>query len=66
MFDVGIYGQCRDFPDFSVPRRRPLENTTLSDPVNADGEGHNATSGFPMSPILNQTVIVDPAGGMDT
>ena len=62
---LGIYGQCLDFPDFSVPRRRPLENTTLPDLIHSNYEGTNATSRAG-SAVSNQTVVVDPSGNLGT
>lgn len=63
-YAASIYGQCRDFPDFSVPRRRPLENTTTPDSVHADNEGPNATSTAGVT-SSDQAVVVDLSGSME-
>ncbi|KAF6226169.1 hypothetical protein HO133_009035 [Letharia lupina] len=63
-YTASIYGQCRDFPDLSEPRRRPLENTTLPDPIHADDERPNTTSSTVFA-VSGQAVVVDPSGSMD-
>ena len=56
--DIGVYGKCQDFPDFSIPRRRPLENSTSLDLIHPEDGAPNGTSsaGFAVS---SQAVIVD-------
>ncbi len=64
MFRVGGYGQCRDFPDLSVPRRAPLEDTTLPS-FYVDDESSNRTSGAGLA-VASQAVMVNPSGSLDT
>lgn len=65
IFNVGVYGQCRDFPDFSVPRRRPLENATTPDLIRADDGAPNSTDAVDIA-VSSQDVVVDLSGSMDT
>ena len=64
MLDVGVYGQCRDFPDLSVPRRVPLENTTIADPHHLDHENSNRTSPAAFA-VCSQAAIVNSSGSID-
>lgn len=62
---ASVYGQCRDFPDFSVPRRRPLENATTPDLIRADDGAPNSTDAVDIA-VSSQDVVVDLSGSMDT
>ena len=65
MFDfVGVHGQCVDFPDMTVPRRRPLENSTASDRMGLD-DGTGSLNATDLT-ALNQPVMVDPSSSVDS
>lgn len=68
MLDEGIYGQCRDFPDYSVPRRGLQDNITVPDPMYPKDERTNATTLAIVSALAasNQAIVVDPLGNIDT
>ena len=59
--DIGVYGNCQEFPTFSVPHRRPLENATIPVLVDPEDEGSNATSPVDFA-TPSQSVVVDPSG----
>ena len=61
MSHVGVYGQCRDFPDLSVPRRVLLENTTISD-LNYGGSNRTSPAAFAVS---SQPVVVNSSGSIN-
>lgn len=46
-----------------MPRRRPLENSTLPDLAQANDEGPNATNPADFA-VSSQAVVVDPSGSM--
>ena len=68
MLYVGIYGQCRDFPNLSLPRRRLQDNITVPEPMYPEDERPNATNPAVVSALAasNQAIVVDPLGNMDT
>ena len=68
MLGVGIYGQCRDFPDFSVPRRRLQDNIAVPDPLYPEAQRPNATNPAVVSALAasSQALVVDPLANMDT
>ena len=59
--DIGVYGHCHEFPRFSVPHRRPLENPTIPGLIDPEDEGSNSTTPVG-SASPSQAVVVDPSG----
>ena len=60
-WNIGVYGNCHEFPKFSVPHRRPLENTTMPVLIDPEDEGPNTTNPVDYT-TPSQAVVVDPSG----
>lgn len=58
-WDQGVLGHCHEFPNFAVPHRRPLENTTVPALIDPQEEGANATDPVDFA-TPSEAVEVDP------